>query len=108
MEQDTLGFFCGKFGGDLMAWRIIIQFPTCLVSFKLWLQRGYSYLVNMKNHRASVVTFAGNGHEPALVGEQTPEEELLQSQLGFQRVNNSLRLRSELVPGRVWMWMNLW
>lgn len=108
MEQDTLGFFCGKFGGDLMAWRIIIQFPTCLVSFKLWLQRGYSYLVNMKNHRASVVTFVGNGHEPALVGEQTPEEELLQSQLGFQRVNNSLRLRSELVPGRVWMWMNLW
>ena len=52
------------------------------------------------NHRASVVTFVGNGHEPALVGEQTPEEELLQSQLGFQRVNNSLRLRSELVPGQ--------
>ena len=63
------------------------------------------------NHRAAVVTFGlclGNGHEPALVGEQTPQEELLQSQLGFQRVNNSLRLRSELVPGRVWMWMNLW
>ena len=47
--------------------------------YKLWLPRGYGYhgyLVNMKNHRASVVTCPwASGLEtaiPALVGEQTP------------------------------------
>ena len=100
VEQDTLGFFCGKFGGDLMAWRIRIQFPTCLVSFKLWLQRGYSYLVNMKNHRASVVTFVGNSHEPALVGEQNSSGGAATKSAWFSKGQHSLRLRSELVPGQ--------
>ncbi len=76
------------------------------VSYKLWLPRGYGYLVNM-NHTDWVVTCRwGSGLETGnlcqlwWVNKPLTQEELLQSQLGFQRVNNSLRLRCPVGPGR--------